>query len=459
MSAGTHGQIDTGHGGSRRFHGPMIEIRTWASQLIAVLAGCGTICAGAEPPPNFIIILCDDLGYADVGCFGAPQIRTPRIDRMAAEGMRFTDFYVPSPLCSPSRAGLLTGCYPRRIGLEKFVLRPDAKTGIHPDETTIAEALKGRGYATCAIGKWHVGFLPPFGPRAQGFDHYFGIYHNLDHWETKHFESEGGVPLMRNEDVVLRPATPEILTEKYTEETLAFIRANRERPFFIYLAHTMPHLPYDVSERFKGKSAGGLYGDVVECLDWSTGVILDALKELGLDKRTMVVFTSDNGPDRGSPGSALPLRGQKHTVFEGGMRVPCVMWGPGRIPPGLTCSEMASTIDLLPTFGTLAGARPPSSRAIDGRDISALMSGKPGSKSPHEAFYYHDSQGVLRAVRSDHWKYHASPKPALYDLTADIGERTDVAAAHPDVVSRLREMLDGFDADMRGSARPVGHGK
>ena len=427
--------------------------------MIAVLAGSAAICGGAEPPPNFIIILCDDLGYADVGCFGAPKIRTPRIDRMAAEGMRFTDFYVPSPLCSPSRAGLLTGCYPRRIGLEKFVLRPDAKTGIHPDETTIAEALKGRGYATCAIGKWHVGFRPPFRPRAQGFDHYFGIYHNLDHWETKYFESEGGVPLMRNEDVVLRPATPEILTEKYTEEALAFIARNRGRPFFIYLAHTMPHLRYDVSEGFKGKSAGGLYGDVVECLDWSTGEILDTLRRLKLDGRTVVVFTSDNGPDKGSTGSALPLRGQKNTVFEGGVRVPCIMWWPGRIPAGSACREISSTIDLLPTFATLAGAEGPGDRVIDGRDIRGLMFGEPGARSPHEAFYYHDGQGVLRAVRSGQWKYHASPKPALYDLMADIGERADVAAAHPDVVARLRGIFDAFDGEIGARARPVGQGE
>lgn len=414
------------------------------------------VAGAAEPPPNFVVILCDDLGYGDVGCFGAEKIKTPRIDRMAAEGMRFTDFYVPSPLCTPSRAGLLTGCYPRRVGLAKFVLRPDATTGIHPDELTIAEVLKTKGYATCAIGKWHVGFLPPFLPAAQGFDHYFGIHHNLDHWETKFFEDKGGVPLLRNETVVLRPATPEILTERYTGEALAFIEKNRDRPFFLYLAHTMPHLPYDASARFKGKSAAGLYGDVVECLDWSTGEILDALERLGLGGRTIVVFTSDNGPDRGSPGSAGPLRGQKHTVFEGGMREPCVMWGPGRIPAGRVCGEVASTMDLLPTFAALAGAPSPGARVIDGRNIRGLMLGEPGAKSPHESFYFHDGNGVLRAVRAGRWKLHVSPKAALYDLEADISEQTDVAGCHPDVVARLRGMFDAFDADLAAHARPVG---
>ncbi|HPA19022.1 MAG TPA: sulfatase [Verrucomicrobiae bacterium] len=437
----------------------MSVIARWLRFLLIVVGlAKGSDVPGAAPP-NFIVILCDDLGYGDVGCFGAEKIRTPRVDRMATEGMRFTDFYAPSPLCSPSRAGLLTGCYPRRVGLAKFVLRPDATTGIHPDEVTIAELLKGRGYATCAIGKWHVGFLPPFRPGAQGFDYYFGIYHNLDHWETKHFEGQGGVPLLRNEEVVLRPATPEILTERYTEEALGFIERNRERPFFIYLAHTMPHLPYDVTPRFNGRSAGGLYGDVVECLDWSTGEILDGLVRLGLDKRTIVVFTSDNGPDKGSPGSAGSLRGQKHTVFEGGMRVPCVMWGPGQIPAGSVCNEVASTIDLLPTFGAMAGAPPPRDRVIDGRDIRALLFGEVGARSPHEAFFFHDGNGVLRAVRSGRWKLHVSPKQALYDLGTEIGEQADDSAAHPEVVARLRGMFDAFELEIGVSARPVGRGE
>jgi arylsulfatase A-like enzyme len=218
----------------------------------------------------------------------------------------------------------------------------------------------------------------------------------------------------------------------------------------------MPHLPYDVTPRFKGKSAGGLYGDVVECLDWSTGEILDALVRLGLDERTIVVFTSDNGPDKGSTGSAGPLRGQKHTVFEGGMRVPCVMWGPGRIPAGATCGEVASTIDLLPTFAALAGGKPPADRAIDGRDIRALLFGESGAKSPREAFFFHDGNGALRAVRSGRWKLHVSPRIALYDLGAEIGEQTDVAAAHPDAVGRLRGMIDAFGAEISANLRPVG---
>ncbi|HUV64783.1 MAG TPA: sulfatase-like hydrolase/transferase, partial [Sedimentisphaerales bacterium] len=262
--------------------------------------------AGASPadrsndkPPNFIIIFTDDQGYQDLGCYGSPNIKTPCIDQMAAEGVRFTDFYVAAPICSPSRAALMTGCYPSRVGLGNWVQRPDSRIGIGPDEVTLAELLKRKGYATACIGKWHLGFLPPFVPTSQGFDYYFGLYHNLD-LEADYLADQGGVPILRNGQVVKRPADPAELTELYTDEAIAFIRSKREGPFFLYLAHTMPHMPLGVSERFKGKSKGGLYGDVIECLDWSTGRILDTLRELEMDRRTIVVYTSDNGPGPGA---------------------------------------------------------------------------------------------------------------------------------------------------------------
>ncbi len=425
---------------------------TWLLLAAVLTWGHGS---GAEPPPNFVIIFVDDQGYQDLGCFGSAKIKTPNIDRMAAEGMKLTSFYVAAPLCSPSRAALLTGCYPRRVGLGNWVLRPDSRKGIHPDEVTLAELLKSRGYTCACIGKWHLGFLPPFRPTRQGFDYYFGLLHNLDTFEASHFEESGGVPILRNDEVVKRPADPAELTELYTDEALRFIAENKDRPFFLYLAHTMAHVPMGVSERFRGKSAGGLYGDVIECLDWSTGQILDTLRKSGLDSRTIVVYTSDNGA--GSPGaSALPLRGRKLTTYEGGMRVPCVTWAPGRIPAGKVCSELATAMDLYPTFARLAGAELPDDRPIDGKDIWPLLSGRAGAKSPHEAFFYHGNFGELAAVRAGPWKLHLNPTPILYNLEMDVGEQKDVTRRHFDVVRQLRQMVIEFQEEMRRGARPAG---
>ena len=410
--------------------------------------------AGGERPPNFIIIFVDDQGYQDLGCFGSPAIKTPNIDRMAAEGIKFTDFYVAAPLCSPSRAALLTGCYPRRVGLGNWVLRPDSRKGIHPDEITLPELLETRGYTCACIGKWHLGFLPPFRPTRQGFDYYYGLLHNLD-LEADYLADEGGVPILRNDEVVERPADPATLTERYTDEALRFITENKARPFFLYLAHTMAHLPLGVSERFEGRSAAGLYGDVIECLDWSTGRILETLEQLELQRHTIVVYTSDNGP--GSKGaSALPLRGRKLTTYEGGMRVPCVAWGPGRIAAGRVSSEIVTSMDLYPTFARLAGAYLPADRVLDGRDIGPILSGQPDAKSPHEAFFYHGNFGELAAVRSGRWKLHLNPVPVLYDLEADVSERSDVTRQHPDVVRQLRNLVIEFQEEIRRQARPAG---
>ena len=434
-----------------------------ASRLIAsfvlcpVFAAVVLVCGGAaasDPPPNFIVIFVDDQGYRDLGCFGSPDIKTPNVDRMAAEGMKFTDFYVAAPLCSPSRAALLTGCYPRRVGLANWVLRPDSRKGIHPDEITLAELLKTRGYACACVGKWHVGFLPPFRPTRQGFDYYYGLLHNLD-LEADYLADVGGVPLVRNDEVVGRPADPATLTERYTDEAVRFITQSQDRPFFLYLPHTMAHMPMAVSPRFAGKSAAGLYGDVIECLDWSTGQILDALKSLDLQSRTIVVYTSDNGP--GSPGaSALPLRGRKLTTYDGGMRVPCVMWAPGRIPAGRVCRELVTSMDLYPTFAGLAGAELPTDRVLDGKDIWPLLAGQSDAGSPHAAFFYHGNFGELAAVRAGKWKLHLNPTPVLYDLEADVGEQNDVARRHPDVVRQLRNLVIDFQEDLRRNSRPAG---
>ena len=438
--------------------------------------------AAARParPPNFIVLFTDDQGYQDLGCFGSPDIKTPCIDRMAAEGMKFTDFYVASPVCTPSRSALMTGCYPKRVGLHQGVLFPNAQKGLNPDEITLAEMLKARGYATMCIGKWHLGDNPKFLPTQQGFDSYFGIPYSNDMSITR--DGKRGPPLMRNDQIVEHPADQATLTERYTEEAVQFIKANKDRPFFLYLPHTMPHLPLAVSERFKGKSAGGMYGDVIETIDWGTGRILDTVRTLGLQNDTIAIFTSDNGPwlsrkNDHNVGSALPLRNGKGTTYEGGMREPCVMWGPGRIPAGTVCRELAATMDLFPTFAAMAGGTVPTDRVIDGRDIGPLMRGEAGAKTPHDAYYYYSSGGRLEAVRAGNWKLHitrpAPPRPKkgqpapppappaaetveLYDLAADIGEAASVADKHPDVVQRLKGMMETFDAELEKTARPVG---
>lgn len=424
--------------------------------LVAVFAGLTlpSMAVAAERPPNFVLIFIDDQGYQDLGCYGAEKIETPRIDRMAAEGIRFTDFYVAAPLCSPSRAALLTGCYPTRIGMGNWVLRPDSNKGIHPDEITLPELLKNRGYTCGCIGKWHVGFREPFRPLKQGFDFYYGLLHNLD-LEADYLADEGGVPLLRGDEVVQRPAKPEELTERYTAEALQFIGENRDRPFFLYLPHTMAHHPLAVSERFAGKSAAGLYGDVIECLDWSTGQILDRLEELDLAGNTYVVFTSDNGPTSFYVKSPI-LRGRKLQTFEGGMRVPCIVWAPGRIPAGQVCSELVTAMDFYPTFAGLAGAKVPDDRVIDGRDVSPLLFGEDGAGSPHAAFFYHGNFGELAAVRSGKWKLHLNPELALYDLQADPGEQRIVNRGNQQVVSELRDKVIAFQEDIRRNSRPAG---
>jgi arylsulfatase A-like enzyme len=446
----------------------------------ALAAGRSATGQGAprKRPPNIVVIFTDDQGYNDVGCFGSPNIKTPNLDRMAAEGMKLTDFYSAASVCTPSRAALLTGCYPPRVSLPG-VLFPRSNVGLHADEITLAELLKGRGYATTCIGKWHLGHHEKFLPTRHGFDHYFGIPYSNDMWlasgmdfaedanlrtDTELGELKDGekkrnkVPLMRDEQVVEYPADQATLTKRYTEEAVRFITANEKRPFFLYLPHTMPHVPIFASEKFKGTSDAGLYGDVIEEIDWSTGQILDTLKTLDLANDTLVFFTSDNGPWLGKGkhgGSAKPLRAGKFTTWEGGMREPAIAWWPGTIPAGSVCSEVAGTIDFLPTFARLAGAKVPDDRVIDGKDIWPLLAGKEGATSPHEAYYYFRGNG-LQAVRSGKWKLRLGGKKAdtLYDLRADISEQNNVADEHPEVVERLAKLAEQMRQEIRKNRSP-----
>lgn len=429
--------------------------------------------------PNFIIIFTDDQGYADVGCYGAKGFVTPHLDRMAAEGVRFTDFYVAAASCTPSRAALMTGCYPQRVGLP-YVLGPKSKIGINSAEYTIAETLKPLGYATACFGKWHLGHHPQFLPTRHGFDEYFGLPYSNDMW-PKHPERPKAypdLPLIEGEKIIEYNPDQTKLTTWYTERAVKFIERNKGRPFFLYVPHSMSHVPLHVSERFKGKSKQGLYGDVMMEIDWSVGQILSTLKRLGIDEQTLVIFTSDNGPwlsygDRA--GSAGPLREGKGTTFEGGMREPCIMRWPSKIPAGTVCREPASAIDILPTLMKLAGAKLPQ-RRIDGKDIWPLMSSQPGAKSPHEALFYYRGW-ALEAVRSGRWKLHlphsyrtlsgrpggTGGKPvryqraeiglALFDLEKDIGEHRDVSAQHPQVLKRLLALADKMRQDLGDSAK------
>ena len=478
-----------------------------AGGAAALVSGCEGGAAALKPlvssrevqaaarQPNFVVIFADDQGYQDVGCYGSPLIKTPNLDRMAEEGTRFTDFYSASAVCSPSRAALLTGCYPPRVNVPR-VLFPNSKTGLHPDEVTIADLLRGQGYATMCIGKWHLGHQRQFLPTRQGFDSYYGVPYSNDMTIARDMAvaddvllregmtrekmwkgARSRVPLMRDEEVIEYPCDQATLTKRYTQEAIRFMEANQEKPFFLYLPHTMPHVPLFASEQFKGKSARGLYGDVIEEIDWSTGEILGALKRLGLDENTLVVYTSDNGPwlsKRKAGGCALPLRSGKFNTYEGGMREPCIVRWPGRVPAGRVSGEVAATIDLLPTLAALAGARVPTDRVIDGKDISPLILGGRGAKSPHEAFYYYRNT-QLESVRSGRWKLRATtPRPRrgkpkageaeqppkvtieLYDLAADIGEKENLAERHPDVVDRLRGMMERFDKELKANSRPCG---
>ena len=450
--------------------------------LVALVVGCAGLPRG-ERPPNVVIVFTDDQGWADIGVQGAQGFRTPNLDRIAAEGVRLTDFYVAQPVCSASRAALLTGCYPNRIGISG-ALGPAARHGIHADEVTLGELCRSRGYATAHFGKWHLGHLPEFLPTRHGFDEYYGIPYSNDMWPY-HPESPdawGDLPTIEGESVVGYNTDQNRFTGDFTARAVSFIERCGDEPFFVYLAHPMPHVPLHASTAFRGRSAHGLYGDVIEEIDASVGAILDALERTGNARRTLVLFASDNGPWLSSgdhAGSTGPLREGKGTTFEGGVRVPFLAWWPGRIPAGRVSAEPAMTIDVLPTLAGLLGAPLPE-RPIDGRDIWPILAGEPGARSPHEAlfFYYHGND--LEALRSGRWKLHfphgyrsmAGRSPGtggipgkydhgartgleLYDLETDIGESTNVASEHPEVVAELVARADAMRADLGDDLKEV----
>ena len=433
--------------------------------------------AANPPKPNVIIIFVDDLGYADIGPFGATRQKTPNLDRMAKEGMKLTSFYA-APVCSVSRAQLLTGCYGARISVPG-VYRPGSSYGLNPAEFTIAERLKEHGYATLCVGKWHVGDQPEFLPTRQGFDHYLGLPYSNDMQLKALGKNEPVVPLVRDEAVeeLLTDSEQSRIVERYTEEALRFIRAHQESPFLLYLPHTAVHTPIAPGVSFRGNSNNGAFGDWVEEVDWSTGRILETLRELKLDQRTLVIFTSDNGPwlvKQHDAGSALPLRGGKGSTWEGGVRVPTLAWWPGKIPAGSQCDAITGTIDLLPTAVALAGGTVPSDPVIDGKDISPLLLGQT-SAAARKTHYYFGSYEV-QAVRQGPWKLAIAPQvqsmgqpampdaaskqPRLYHLEHDLGETTDVAAQNPNIVERLLVLAQEMQAEIGGSKpkarRPAG---
>jgi arylsulfatase A-like enzyme len=463
--------------------------------------------AETKRPPNVVIIFIDDLGYADIGAFGATRYETPNLDRMAREGRIFTDFHAATAVCSASRAALLTGCYPERVSI-LGALGPLAREGINAKEMTLAELCKTRDYATAVFGKWHLGRPKKFLPLQHGFDEYLGLPYSNDMWprhpelasspQVGRNKKEGypELPLIKNNDVIDAKVTGEDqtqLTTMYTEHAVDFINRNASRPFFLYVPHSMVHVPLYVSDKFKGKSGAGLFGDVMMEVDWSVGQILDAIKRNGIDDNTLVIFTADNGPwmSYGNhAGSAGPLREGKGTMWEGGYREPCVMRWPGKIPADSTCDEFAVTMDFFPTVAQLIGAKVSTDRVIDGKDIWPLMSGDEGAESPHEAFWCYYG-GELRAVRDRQWKLvfphqyrslegkpggrdgrpkqyrQVAAEKALYDLKNDIGETKNVAAEHPGIVARLEKEAEKARAALgdkltgrKGSeVRPAGKAK
>ena len=431
--------------------------------------------------PNIVLVFVDNFGNGDLGCFGSKLHRTPHVDRLAAEGTKFTSFYVSSGVCSPSRASLMTGCYPRRLNLESSgdgfaVLRPLDSKGLNPQEVTLAEVLKSAGYATSIIGKWHLGDQSSFLPTRQGFDEFFGLPYSDDMTKDVKPALWPDLPLMRGEKVLEAPPDRNELVRRCTGEAVAFIERNREKPFFLYLPHTMPGStkhPFSSGD-FRGRSQNGDYGDSVEELDWSTGEILAALKRQNLDERTLVIWTSDNGAVRRTPaqGSNAPYRGFGYDTSEGAMRVPCVMRWPGRIPAGRTCDELCSTMDLLPTLARLAGTPLPA-EPIDGHDILPLILGEPEARSPWTergfAYYFMDQ---LQAIRSGPWKLYLpleakyvtftrETRPfsaALFNVQQDVHEDREVSAEYPEVVTRLIRLADAIRVDLGDRDQP-GHGQ
>ena len=440
----------------------------WVVICLLCLWGCQKP-ADVAVAPNIVILFADDLGYGDLSCYGHPTIRTPHLDRLAGEGIRLTSFYAAAPVCTPSRAALLTGRYPLRSTLPQ-VLGPDSNHGIPESEITLAEALKQTGYRTMCIGKWHLGSTQEsYLPTSNGFDSYFGLLYSND-MIPPWVQTKVPLRLYRDTEPVEDPGDQAMLTKRYTEEALKFIEAAKGRPFFLYLPYSMPHLPINTAPEFRGKSRAGLYGDVIETIDWSAGEIIKALNDAGLEKNTIVIFSSDNGPWINLPDRMLQrgvepwhvgtknlLRGAKAATYEGGMRVPAIISWPGVIPAGQTSADIATTMDLFTTLIKAAGGSVPSDRTIDGLDILPFLKGQ--SASPRELFYYFHVD-KLQAVRAGKWKLRIagyrridnsteqSDIPELYDLEIDPAERINLAGSNPEIVARMREQMEQMAAEI-----------
>lgn len=431
---------------------------------------------------NVVLIFADDQGYGDLGCFGSQKIKTPHIDQMAKEGRRFTSFMVASPVCTPSRAALLTGCYPKRVGMHQHVLFPSSTKGLNPNEYTMADHFKSLGYATACYGKWHLGHHPETLPRQNGFDHYFGIpYSNdMNHPDNKG-KPKGGpngmdvlwkdpqstltkwkTPLIENEKIVELPVDQRTITRRCTDRAISFIKKNKDSPFFVYVPHSMPHIPLYVPDEIRDPNPLNAYTCVIEHIDSEVGRILNTLRDLKLDKNTIVIYTTDNGPwlpFKHHGGSAGPLREGKGTTFEGGQRVPCVMWAPSLIPAGTECDQLMGTIDLLPSLAAITKKNLPKDRKIDGLDASNLMLGK--GKSPRKSFLHYTSRGELEGIRSKDWKLlrkksrnkNQQETIMLFDLANDLGEQNNLADQQPAVVARLSDEMKALDQEIEANAR------
>ncbi|MCX6856157.1 MAG: sulfatase [Verrucomicrobia bacterium] len=450
---------------------------------------CGQTLAATKP--NVILIFADDMGYGDLGSFGSKTIRTPHLDSLAAQGRKFTSFMVASPVCTPSRTALLTACYPKRVNMHQHVLFPTSTKGLHPEEHTIADHLKAQGYATACFGKWHLGHLPEVLPTAQGFDTYFGIPYSND---MNHPDNEGKppggpdgmdmlwtdpestltkwkTPLMEDEKIIELPVDQRTITRRCTQKAIDYVKANRERPFFLYLPYSMPHIPLYVPDDVRDPDPKRAYINTIEHLDTEIGRLLSTLDETGLTENTFVIFTTDNGPwltFKHHGGSAGPLRDGKGTTFEGGQRVPCLIRGPG-VPAGSVCNELTGTLDVLPTLAAILKAPLPTTKKIDGLDVTGLWLGT-AEKSPREEFVYYTSQGALEGIRQGNWKLlvkkpqapgkgkkkaapAAEPETLLFDLANDLGEQTNLATQHPEIVTRLRTRMEELDAEVTQNAR------
>ncbi len=458
----------------------MRNVLLFCTALLAFLPAARQ--CNADERPNIIVIFTDDQGYNDLGCFGSETIRTPNIDRLASEGRKYTSFYVASPVCSPSRSALLTGCYPKRVGMHKGVLFPKSPHALHPDEYTIADHLKSVGYATGCFGKWHLGHHRETLPGAQGFDHYFGIPYSND---MNHPDNSGkpkissdklwldqssavnkwNTPLVQDEEIIEVPVDQRTITRRYTDKAIDFIKDNREQPFFVYLPHSMPHIPLYVPEDTYDPDPKNAYKCVIEHIDTEVGRLVQTVRDLGLSEKTWIIYTSDNGPwlrFKNHAGSAKPLRAGKGTTFEGGQRVPCVMWAPGRIPPGTSTNALATTMDLLPTIAAVTQTSLPK-RKIDGHDISSTFT---SDNSPRAEMIYYSSGGKLEGIRSGSWKYlelsvrkksgeGRELKPYLFDLENDIGEKNNLASDKPELVIELRALMVSADKEISANARPT----